>query len=46
MLGVNRAGGGEDVGFAIFASVVEWVVPTLDQEGDDDHLVRGVKNTQ
>jgi S1-C subfamily serine protease len=46
VLGVNRAGGGEDVGFAIPASVVERVVPTLVQEGDYDHSFRGVKTTQ
>ena len=43
VLGVNQAGGAENIGFAIGASIVEQIVPTLIQEGDYAYPLLGVQ---
>ena len=42
VVGVNRARGGENVGFAISAAIVERVVPALVREGRFEHPFMGV----
>jgi S1-C subfamily serine protease len=46
VIGVNRAGGGEDIGFAIPASIVQRVVPSLIQTGAYDHAFLGVRGVE
>lgn len=43
VIGVNRAGGGEDIGFAVPASIVERVVPALIEDGEYEHAFLGVR---
>jgi S1-C subfamily serine protease len=43
VLGVNRAGGGEDIGFAISAPVLQEVVPVLIDQGEYEHSFLGVQ---
>lgn len=45
VLGVNRAGGGEDIGFAISAPVLQEIVPVLVAEGEYEHSYLGVQAT-
>lgn len=42
VIGVNRAGGSENIGFAVPASIVDRVVPALISEGEYDHAFLGV----
>ena len=42
VVGVNRARGGENVGFAISAAIVERVVPSLIERGRYDHTFVGI----
>ena len=43
VVGVNQAGGAENIGFAIGASIVEQIVPVLIQEGDFAYPFLGVQ---
>ncbi|WP_262179014.1 S1C family serine protease [Haloarcula laminariae] len=43
VVGVNTLGGGENIGFAVPASIVERVVPQLIAEGDYEHSYMGVQ---
>ena len=43
VLGVNRAGGGEDIGFAISAPVLQEIVPVLISEGEYEHSFLGIQ---
>ncbi|NHN57897.1 MULTISPECIES: S1C family serine protease [Halorussus] len=43
VVGVNQAGGGENIGFAIGASVVEQIVPTLIEDGEYAYSLLGVQ---
>ena len=43
VLGVNRAGGGNDIGFAISADLVREVAPALRQNGEYEHSYLGVR---
>ena len=42
LVGVVNAGGGDNIGFAISAAMVDRVVPSLIREGDYDHSYMGV----
>jgi len=42
VVGVNRAGGGENVGFAISAAIIQRVVPSLIERGSFEHSYMGV----
>ncbi|MFW6265378.1 MAG: S1C family serine protease [Halanaeroarchaeum sp.] len=44
VVGVNRAKGGDNVGFAISAAVVERVVPALVQDGEYEHAYLGIRS--
>lgn len=44
VVGVNRAKGGDNVGFAISAQVVERVVPELIRDGDVAHSYMGIRS--
>ncbi|MFW6384163.1 MAG: S1C family serine protease [Halodesulfurarchaeum sp.] len=44
VVGVNRARGGDNVGFAVSAHVVERVVPELIQRGEFDHAYLGIRS--
>jgi S1-C subfamily serine protease len=46
VLGVNRAGGGEDIGFAVPASIVERVVPSLLENGTYRHAFLGIQTAE
>jgi len=46
LIGVNRAGGGEDIGFAVPSSIVQRVVPSLIATGDYEHAFLGVRTTE
>ncbi|WP_115863060.1 S1C family serine protease [Halorussus litoreus] len=43
VVGVNRAGGGDNIGFAVSASLVERIVPGLVQNGEYDYPYLGVQ---
>ena len=43
VLGVNRAGGGEDIGFAISAPLLQEIVPVLIAEGEYEHSYLGIQ---
>lgn len=43
VIGVNQAGGGENIGFAIGASIVEQTVPALIDQGDYAYPLLGVQ---
>ena len=43
VIGVNQAGGAENIGFAIGASIVNQIVPTLIQQGDYSYPLLGVQ---
>lgn len=44
VIGVNRARGGDNVGFAISAHVVDRVVPDLIADGEFDHAFVGIRS--
>lgn len=44
VVGVNRARGGDNVGFAISATVVDRVVPALVQDGEYEHSYVGIRS--
>ncbi|NHN48613.1 PDZ domain-containing protein [Halostella sp. JP-L12] len=44
VVGVNRAGGGDNVGFAISPELVERVVPALIEEGNYSHPYLGIRS--
>ncbi|WP_079977768.1 S1C family serine protease [Halanaeroarchaeum sulfurireducens] len=44
VVGVNRAKGGDNVGFAISAAVVESVVPALIEDGEYEHAYLGIRS--
>ena len=44
VVGVNRAGGGDNVGFAISPELVERVVPTLIEDGNYSHPYLGIRS--
>ena len=43
VVGVNRAGGAENIGFAVSASIVEQIVPELIQDGGYEYPFLGVQ---
>lgn len=43
VLGVNRAGGGNDIGFAISAELVREVAPALREDGEYAHSYLGIR---
>ncbi|MGM0398820.1 MAG: S1C family serine protease [Halobacteriota archaeon] len=44
VVGVNRAKGGDNVGFAISAAVVDRVVPALIADGEYEHAYMGIRS--
>lgn len=46
VIGVNRAGGGDNIGFAVPASIVERVVPALIEDGEYEHAFLGVRTVE
>lgn len=46
VIGVNRAGGGDNIGFAVPASIVERVVPALIEDGEYEHAFLGVSASE
>ena len=45
VLGVNQAGGGENIGFAIGASIVNQIVPSLIEQGEYAYPYLGIRST-